>query len=127
MRLAAALALLAACGIKGPPRPPLPEPVDGGAPRAAVSTYTPGPPVIEADAVRLVWRSSTRFPGRVAVEEHLLHGGAEGPRCGHRRILALLPASAEVAFRAPRRAGPARYRLLDETGAPLSTPVAVGR
>jgi hypothetical protein len=110
----AAAVLGAACGIKGPPKPPLPI------------LYEARPAALQADSVVLRFVARGALPaGRVAVEEHEIHGGVEGLRCGWRRVVALVAARAEIVARVPRRAVRVRYRLRAQDGAPLSDGVDV--
>ena len=130
------LLLGGACGLKGPPRPPLPEAPDGGAPR---TSYAPEAPVIEAmacgddggrascgETVVLRFVAAGRpSAARLLLEEHVVHAGEEGPRCGARRIVAVVSARGTLVIRVPRRAAGAAYRLVDEGGVAWSPSVAI--
>jgi hypothetical protein len=123
-----------ACGIKGPPRPPLPEAPDGGVPEAS---FAPEAPVVEPGAcdrdggrapcgevVVLRFVATGRLPGgRLLLEEHRQPLGWEGPGQSERRILAVVSPRSSLIFRVPRAVGKLTYRLVNDRGVPWSPPV----
>jgi hypothetical protein len=116
-----------ACGIKSPPRPPLHILPDAGPTRAY---YAPQPLAEEDGGLMIVlhWiNTGAPAAGRLTIEEHILHTGDDGPKCGRRRIVGLTVAKPEVSFRVERPQSSATYQLLDASGMPISGSIDVGR
>lgn len=90
-----------------------------------VSCGDDGGPAACGEAVVLSFVAAGRPPaGRLMLEEHRRHTGGEGPRCGERRIIAVVSARGTLVFRVPRPAQGLTYRLVDEGGVAWSPPVA---
>lgn len=120
--MALCLVGVVACGIKGPPRPPLaaPSPTAPAPDGGARISYRAGTPTRDATGLVLLWLAQGPIGAgaQLLLERHVPHAGDDGPACGQRLVVARIRAQARLQWRVEAGTPLARYRLLHEDGSP---------